>query len=257
MWCQLRQVALSAVVLAGLAAQAARAAEPVTLGSVGQASANLWPDADRHGPRLLRRRGLAGRHRLRAVERRAGAAGHRRIARHQHLDRACRSATRRRHGRADRRRAHRGAGAALRSRRQAEHREPGRSQGQGDFARRRRRTSPASMSSACWRRTASSRAISTWCSPAPRRRAPRRWLAGAVDAAILLPAFNFQAMAKGFNSLGLTVDYVKDLPFSGTAVNSAWANANKAHAGETAAGAEQERSPGSTTSKIARRRCAS
>jgi NitT/TauT family transport system substrate-binding protein len=53
-------------------------------------------------------------------------------------------------------------------------------------------------------------------------------LGGAVDAAILLPAFNFQAVAKGFNSLGLTVDYVKDLPFSGTAVNAAWANANKA-----------------------------
>jgi ABC-type nitrate/sulfonate/bicarbonate transport system substrate-binding protein len=52
-------------------------------------------------------------------------------------------------------------------------------------------------------------------------------LAGAVDAAILLPAFNFQTVAKGFNSLGLTVDYVKDLPFSGTAVNNAWAKANK------------------------------
>jgi ABC-type nitrate/sulfonate/bicarbonate transport system substrate-binding protein len=53
-------------------------------------------------------------------------------------------------------------------------------------------------------------------------------LAGAVDAAILLPPFDFQAMTKGFRSLGLTVDYVKDLPFSGTAVNTAWANANKA-----------------------------
>ncbi len=53
-------------------------------------------------------------------------------------------------------------------------------------------------------------------------------LAGAVDAAILLPAFNFQAEAKGFNSLGLTIDYVKDLPFTGTAVNNAWAGANKA-----------------------------
>jgi NitT/TauT family transport system substrate-binding protein len=52
-------------------------------------------------------------------------------------------------------------------------------------------------------------------------------LAGAVDAAILLPAFNFQAESKGFNSLGLTVNYVKDLPFSGTAVNNAWASANK------------------------------
>jgi len=53
-------------------------------------------------------------------------------------------------------------------------------------------------------------------------------IAGAVDAAILLPAFNFQAEAKGFHSLGLTVDYVKDLPFSGMTVNVAWANANKA-----------------------------
>jgi ABC-type nitrate/sulfonate/bicarbonate transport system substrate-binding protein len=52
-------------------------------------------------------------------------------------------------------------------------------------------------------------------------------LAGAVDAAILLPAFNFQVAAKGFKSLGLTVDYIKDLPFSGTAVNTAWAKANK------------------------------
>ncbi len=51
--------------------------------------------------------------------------------------------------------------------------------------------------------------------------------AGAVDAAILLPAFNFQAEAKGFKSLGLTVDYVKDLPFSGVSVNNAWASANK------------------------------
>lgn len=48
-------------------------------------------------------------------------------------------------------------------------------------------------------------------------------LAGAVDAAILLPPFNFQAVSKGFNSLGLTSDYVKDIPFSGTAVNRSWA----------------------------------
>jgi NitT/TauT family transport system substrate-binding protein len=53
-------------------------------------------------------------------------------------------------------------------------------------------------------------------------------LAGAVDAAILLPPFDFQVIAKGFNSLGLTVDYVGDLPFSGTTVNNAWASANKA-----------------------------
>jgi ABC-type nitrate/sulfonate/bicarbonate transport system substrate-binding protein len=53
-------------------------------------------------------------------------------------------------------------------------------------------------------------------------------LAGAVDAAILLPPFNFQAVAAGFTDLGLTIDYVKDLPFSGTVVNARWANANAA-----------------------------
>jgi NitT/TauT family transport system substrate-binding protein len=48
-------------------------------------------------------------------------------------------------------------------------------------------------------------------------------LSGAVDAAILVPPFNFQAMAAGFNDLGNTVDYIKDLPFSGTVVNVTWA----------------------------------
>jgi len=52
-------------------------------------------------------------------------------------------------------------------------------------------------------------------------------IAGAVDAAILLPAFNFQTIQKGFHSLGLTVDYVKDLPFTGIAVNVPWAQAHK------------------------------
>ena len=52
-------------------------------------------------------------------------------------------------------------------------------------------------------------------------------LAGAVDAAILLPPFNFQTEAAGFNNLGLTIDYLKDLPFSGIAVNVRWANEHK------------------------------
>ena len=47
--------------------------------------------------------------------------------------------------------------------------------------------------------------------------------AGAVDAAILLPPFNFHAVAAGFNDLGLTVDYAPELPFSGTVVNKTWA----------------------------------
>jgi NitT/TauT family transport system substrate-binding protein len=51
---------------------------------------------------------------------------------------------------------------------------------------------------------------------------------GAVDAAILLPPFNFHATAAGFNDLGLTIDYAKDLPFSGTVINRNWAGANGA-----------------------------
>jgi ABC-type nitrate/sulfonate/bicarbonate transport system substrate-binding protein len=51
--------------------------------------------------------------------------------------------------------------------------------------------------------------------------------AGAVDAAILTAPHNFHAEAAGFTNLGWTVEYAKDLPFSGGAVNRAWATANK------------------------------
>jgi ABC-type nitrate/sulfonate/bicarbonate transport system substrate-binding protein len=50
---------------------------------------------------------------------------------------------------------------------------------------------------------------------------------GAVDAAILLPPFNFYAESAGFTNLGLTVDYAKELPFSGTVVGRAWASTRK------------------------------
>ena len=53
-------------------------------------------------------------------------------------------------------------------------------------------------------------------------------LAGAVDAAILLPPFNFQAIARGYNELGLTVDFTPELPFSGTVANLTWAKAHGA-----------------------------
>jgi ABC-type nitrate/sulfonate/bicarbonate transport system substrate-binding protein len=53
-------------------------------------------------------------------------------------------------------------------------------------------------------------------------------LGGAVDAAILLPPFNFQTDSAGFNNLGLTTDYVNDLPFSGIVVNVRWTNEHKA-----------------------------
>jgi len=52
-------------------------------------------------------------------------------------------------------------------------------------------------------------------------------LSGAVDAAILLPPFNFQATAQGFNELGLTVDFTPELPFSGTVVSLPWAKAHQ------------------------------
>jgi len=48
-------------------------------------------------------------------------------------------------------------------------------------------------------------------------------LGGAVDAAIVVPPFNFQAQAAGFNQLGVTIDYAADLPFSGTVANRNWA----------------------------------
>ena len=52
-------------------------------------------------------------------------------------------------------------------------------------------------------------------------------LSGAVDAAILLPPFNFQAVAQGFHELGLTVDFAPELPFSGTVVNLGWAKGHQ------------------------------
>ncbi len=50
--------------------------------------------------------------------------------------------------------------------------------------------------------------------------------AGAVDAAILTPPFNFHAQSAGFNYLGNAVDFT-DMPFAGIAVNTNWAKANQ------------------------------
>lgn len=49
---------------------------------------------------------------------------------------------------------------------------------------------------------------------------------GAVDAAILLPPFNFFAESAGFTNLGLTIDYAPELPFAGAVVGRAWAAAH-------------------------------
>jgi len=50
---------------------------------------------------------------------------------------------------------------------------------------------------------------------------------GAVDAAILLPPFNFYAESAGFTNLGLTIDYAKELPFAGAVVGRSWAASHK------------------------------
>src|SRR3989442_653708 len=82
-------------------------------------------------------------------------------------------------------------------------------------------------------------------------------LAGAVDAAILLPPFSFQTEAAGFNNLGLTIDYASDLPFSGIAVNARWANEHKALLQRILAAPIPGASPGSRMIAIATRRCGS
>jgi NitT/TauT family transport system substrate-binding protein len=50
---------------------------------------------------------------------------------------------------------------------------------------------------------------------------------GAVDAAILLPPFNFYAESAGFTNLGNTIDYAPELPFAGAVVGRAWATSHK------------------------------
>lgn len=50
---------------------------------------------------------------------------------------------------------------------------------------------------------------------------------GAVDAAMLAPPFNFRAENAKFNNLGYSADYVKDIPFTGFAVNRDWGHKNK------------------------------
>jgi ABC-type nitrate/sulfonate/bicarbonate transport system substrate-binding protein len=52
-------------------------------------------------------------------------------------------------------------------------------------------------------------------------------LSGAVDAALLLPPSNFQLQAAGYNDLGLTIEYAPELPFSGTSAGRAWATRNQ------------------------------
>lgn len=52
-------------------------------------------------------------------------------------------------------------------------------------------------------------------------------LSGAVDAAILYPPASFKAPDAGFSKLGELGDFVKDLPFTGYAVNVPWAKSHQ------------------------------
>lgn len=51
--------------------------------------------------------------------------------------------------------------------------------------------------------------------------------AGVADAAVVLPPLNFQANKAGFVTIAFAPDYVKDLPFTGMAVQKSWATAHE------------------------------
>jgi ABC-type nitrate/sulfonate/bicarbonate transport system substrate-binding protein len=50
--------------------------------------------------------------------------------------------------------------------------------------------------------------------------------AGVADAALVLPPVNFQANKAGYVTLGVAADYVKNLPFTGMATRTVWAQAH-------------------------------
>jgi ABC-type nitrate/sulfonate/bicarbonate transport system substrate-binding protein len=51
--------------------------------------------------------------------------------------------------------------------------------------------------------------------------------AGVADAALVLPPLNFQADKAGFVTIAFAPDYVKDLPFTGMAVQRPWLTAHE------------------------------
>ena len=229
MGCQakLRRAALSAVVLACLSAQASRAAEPVTLGTVGQASANLWPELIALDQGFFAAEGLQ----VDFVYVQSSAALVQQLAAGS-LGIATQT------GLADPLRAV-GMGAPIAVVRIDVQAPPYALVAKPNITSMKELKGkvislggPKDITRIYVERMLAPNGVNPGdfdmvFAGATTARASAL-LAGAVDAAILLPPFNFQAVAKGFNSLGLTVDYVKDLPFSGTAVNVAWANANKA-----------------------------
>ena len=87
------------------------------------------------------------------------------------------------------------------------------------------RTSPASSSSACWRRMGSSPASSTLCSPARPVRASRRCIrrGRCRDPHY---AVQFPRRVGGLHQSRLHLRLLPDMPFAGMAVNRNWAAAN-------------------------------
>ena len=81
-------------------------------------------------------------------------------------------------------------------------------------------------------------------------------LAGAVDAAILLPPFDFQAVAKGFKSLGLTIDYREGSAVLRNRGQYARGLTPTRRRWRKCCGRKLRASPGSRMSKIAQARCA-
>jgi NitT/TauT family transport system substrate-binding protein len=49
---------------------------------------------------------------------------------------------------------------------------------------------------------------------------------GAYDATLLAPPLSFISVSEGFKNLGIAGDYNKDLPFTGSVINRAWAAAH-------------------------------
>src|SRR6202030_2874650 len=227
MWCQLRRAALSAVVLAGLAAPAARAAEPVTLGTVGQASANLWPELIALDQGFFAAEGLQVD--LVFVQSSAAlvqqiAAGSLGIATQTGLADPLRAV---------------GMGAPIAVVRIDVQAPPYALVAKAGITNMKELKGkvislggPKDITRIYVERMLAPSGVNPGdfdmvFAGATSARA-QALLAGAVDAAILLPPFNFQAVAQGFNELGLTVDFAPELPFSGTVVNLNWAKTHAA-----------------------------
>jgi NitT/TauT family transport system substrate-binding protein len=64
-------------------------------------------------------------------------------------------------------------------------------------------------------------------------------VSGAVDAAILYPPAIFKAAEAGYSKLGELGDYVKDLPFTGYSIDTAWAKSHPNQVRSFLAGLEE------------------